>query len=145
MYCANCGSQLVQGLSYCNRCGFNLRERNDSKTGSITAFLTAITLLGVLGLGLMLAGALVLRRGALLSQELIGVYMLFAFLIISVTEFMLVRNLSKLTSPKEDQKRSLPPLVQQDLRLPQGSPLGEPVGSVTENTTRTLEYARREQ
>jgi len=144
MYCANCGTQLVQGLSYCNRCGFNLRERNESKTGSVTAFLTAITLLGVLGLGLMLAGALVLRRGALLSQELIGVYLLFSFLIISVTEFMLVRNLSKLTSPKEDQKRSLPP-VHQDLRLPQGSPLGEPVGSVTENTTRTLEYARREQ
>jgi len=143
MYCANCGTQLVQGLSYCNRCGFNLRERNESKTGSVTAFLTAITLLGVLGLGLMLAGALVLRRGALLSQELIGVYLLFSFLIISVTEFMLVRNLSKLTSPKEDQKRSLPP-VHQDLRLPQGSPLGEPV-SVTENTTRTLEHARREQ
>ena len=145
MYCANCGIQLVQGLSYCNRCGFNLRERSESKTGSITAFLTAITLLGVLGLGLMLAGALVLRRGALLSQELIGVYMLFSFLIISVTEFMLVRNLSKLTSPKENQQRSLPPAIQQDLRLPQASPLGEPVGSVTENTTRTLEYARREQ
>jgi len=144
MYCANCGTQLVQGLSYCNRCGFNLRERSESKTGSISAFLTAITLLGVLGLGLMLAGALVLRRGALLSQELIGVYMLFAFLIISVTEFMLVRNLSRLTSPKEDQKRSLPPPVHQDLRLPQGSPLGEPV-SVTENTTRTLEHARPEQ
>ena len=145
MYCANCGAQLVQGLSYCNRCGFNLRERSESKTGSITAFLTAITLLGVLGLGLMLAGALVLRRGALLSQELIGVYMLFSFLIISVTEFMLVRNLSKLTSPKENQNRSLPPPVTNDLRLPQGSSLGEPVGSVTEITTRTLEYARREQ
>jgi len=32
-----------------------------------------------------------------------------------------------------------------DLRLPQASNLGEPVPSVTENTTRTLEYARREQ
>ena len=145
MYCVNCGTQLVQGLSYCNRCGFNLRERSESKTGSITAYLTAITLLGMAGLGLMLAGALVLRRGALLSQELIGVYMLFTFLIVSVTEFMLVRNLAKLTAAKEDHKRSLPPPVPQDFRLPQASPLGEPVGSVTENTTRTLEYARREQ
>jgi len=145
MYCVNCGTQLVQGLSYCNRCGVNLRERSEAKTGSITAYLTAITLLGITGLGLMLGGALVLRRGALLSQELIGVYMLFTFLIVSVTEFMLVRNLSKLTSPKENQNRSLPPPVHPDLRLPQGAPLGEPVGSVTENTTRTLEYARREQ
>ena len=146
MYCANCGTQLVQGLSYCNRCGFNLREKSESNTGSITAFLTAITLLGVLGLGLMLGGALVLRRAALLSQELIGVYMLFTFLILSVTEFMLVRNLSKLTSaPDKDKKNYFPAHQPQDLRLAQGTPLGEPVSSVTENTTRTLEYIRREQ
>jgi hypothetical protein len=145
MYCANCGTQLVQGLSYCNRCGFNLRERTESNTGSITAFLTAITLIGIAGLGIMLGGALVLRRGALLSQELIGVFMLFTFLIVSITEFMLIRNLSKLTSSKEKGTHSLPPPVHQDLRLPQHSTLGEPVPSVTENTTRTLEYERREQ
>jgi hypothetical protein len=145
MYCANCGTQLVQGLSYCNRCGFNLRERTESNTGSITAFLTAITLIGIAGLGIMLGGALVLRRGALLSQELIGVFMLFTFLIVSITEFMLIRNLSKLTSSKEMGTHSLPPPVHQDLRLPQHSTLGEPVPSVTENTTRTLEYERREQ
>lgn len=145
MYCANCGIQLVQGLSYCNRCGFNLRERAESKTGSITAFLTAITLLGVLGLAMMLGGALVLRRGAGLSQELVGVYMLFTFLIVSVTELMLVRNLSRLSAPKEGQPRFLQPPVPQELHLPQASSLGEPVASVTENTTRTLEYARRDQ
>ena len=144
MYCANCGTQLVQGLSYCNRCGFDLRERNQSNTGAITAFLTAITLIGVVGLGIMLGGAIALRKEAQLSQEIVGVFMLFAFLLISITEFMLVRNLSRLTGSRESKNRSLPP-VHQDLRLPQASSLGEPVGSVTENTTRTLEYARREQ
>jgi|SRR5689334_15189056 hypothetical protein len=144
MYCANCGTQLVQGLSYCNRCGSNLRERTETNTGAIGAFLTAIVLIGVVGLGIMIGGPLVLRREAGLSQELIGVFMLFSFLIVGVTEFMLVRNLSKLsTAPKEKQVHPLPP-VQNDLRLPQATPLGEPVGSVTENTTRTLEYARRE-
>jgi hypothetical protein len=143
MYCANCGTQLVQGLSYCNRCGFNLRERNESNTGAVTAFLTAITLLGVLGLMVMLGGALVLRKGADLSQDLVALFMLFTFLIVSVTEFMLVRNLSKLSASKE-KKRFLQPEAQPDLRLPEASSLGEPVGSVTENTTRTLEYARRE-
>lgn len=146
MYCANCGTQLVQGLSYCNRCGSNLRERTETNTSAIGAFLTAIVLIGVIGLGIMIGGPLVLRREALLSQELIGVFMLFTFLIVGVTEFMLVRNLSKLLSaPKEKQNHLLPPPVHHDLRLPQATPLGEPVGSVTENTTRTLEYARREQ
>ena len=145
MYCVNCGTQLVQGLSYCNRCGSSLRERSESPTGAITAFLTAITLIAIVGLGIMIGGPLVLRREAGLSQELIGVFMLFTFLIVGVTEFMLVKNLSRLSAPKEEKFRSLPSPVQQDLRLPQASSLGEPVPSVTENTTRTLEYARREQ
>jgi hypothetical protein len=146
MYCANCGTLLTQGLSYCNRCGANLKERPDVSTGAISAFLTAITLIGAIGLGVMFGGALVLRRGALLSQELIGVFMLFTFLITGMVEIMLVRNLSKLTSANEKKNYfPAPQPVPQDLRLSQGMPLGEPVSSVTENTTRTLEYIRREQ
>ena len=148
MYCANCGTPLTQGLSYCNRCGANLKERTEVSTGTFSAFLTAITLIGLGGLGVMLAGALVLRRGANLSQELIGVFMLFTFLIVSLTEIMLVRNLFKLTSSSEKERKTYfpaPSSIPQDLRLTQGTPLGEPVSSVTENTTRTLEYIRREQ
>ena len=146
MYCANCGTPRAQGLSYCNRCGADLRERVESNnTEAITAFLRTITLVGVSGLAIMLAGALLLRKGANLGPGLIGVFMLFTFLIVSLTEILLVRNLSKLSGSTE-RKNSFPaaPPVQDDLRLPQGTPLGEPVGSVTENTTRTLEYARRE-
>ena len=147
MYCAQCGTPLTQGLSYCNRCGTSLRERSTTtNTAAISAFLTAITLIGVGGLGLMFAGALVLRRGANLSQELIGFFMLFAFLIVGMTEVMLVRNLSKLMSAKEEKKNYFPApqTTSNDLRLPQATPFGEPVSSVTENTTRTLEYLRRD-
>jgi hypothetical protein len=38
----------------------------------------------------MLGGSLVLKNEAGLKQELIGVFMLFTFLIVSMTEFMLV-------------------------------------------------------
>jgi hypothetical protein len=144
MYCANCATPLTQGLSYCNRCGTSLRERPETNTGAISAFLTAITLLGICGLGIMLGGAMVLRRGAQLSQELIGVFMLFTFLIVSLTEVMLIRNLSKLTGLNERTKY-LPQPQHLPLPLPQATSFGEPAPSVTENTTRTLEYARREQ
>ncbi|HVF23619.1 MAG TPA: hypothetical protein VM941_11100 [Pyrinomonadaceae bacterium] len=144
MYCANCGTALGPGLSYCNRCGFNLREKTESNTGVISAFLTAITVLGTVGLAIMLFGAIVLRRKANLDQQLIGVFMMFTFLLISVTEFMLLRSLSKLTGTKERTTRWLPPPVTNDLRLPRASNLGEPVPSVTENTTHTLEYVRRD-
>ncbi len=147
MYCANCGTPLAQGLSYCNRCGVSLRERVEaSHTGAISAFLTAITLIGVSGLGIMLGGALVLRKEAGLGQELIGFFMLFTFLTVIVTEIMLVRNLSKLTSSNENKTYFQPPQVMpHELRAPHPGALAEPVTSVTENTTRTLEYSRREQ
>lgn len=106
--------------------------------------LTAITTLGLVGLGIMLMGAVILRRKANLDQELIGVFMMFTFLIVSVTEFMLVRNLSKLTSWNENKKYLPPPTPTNELRLSAASSLGEPVPSVTENTTRTLDYTRRE-
>jgi len=147
MYCANCGTPRTQGLSYCNRCGADLRERVEaSNPKAIAAFLSAMTLIGVSGMAIMLAGALLLRKGAGLSQELIGVFMLFTFLLVSMTELLLFKNLSKLSGSSE-RKNSFPAPspTQHDLRLPQGAPLGEPVGSVTENTTRTFEYVPREQ
>lgn len=144
MYCANCGMQLAPGLSYCNRCGVNLKERPEpAQIAPITAFLTAITVLGIGGLGIMLGGAIALREAGL-TQDLIGIFMLFTFLLTSTSEFMLIRNLAKLTTPKESKQQSLPASAHRDLRLPQASTPGEPVPSVTENTTRTLEYERRE-
>lgn len=93
----------------------------------------------------MLGGTLVLRKAAGLNPDLIGFFMLFTFLIVGGTEFMLMRNLARLTGPSE-RKRELP-LAQQpplELRPPAASTVVEPISSVTDNTTRTLEYARRE-
>jgi hypothetical protein len=146
MYCSNCGTPRTADVSYCNRCGVDLRERRTpSNTAVISALLTAITTLGIVGLAIMFGGALILRRKAGLDQELIGVFMMFTFLIVGVTEFMLVKNLSKLTGGSESKKYFAPPPVPtNELRLPAAGNLGEPVPSVTENTTRTLDYVRRE-
>ena len=143
MFCQFCGMPRSQELSYCNRCGADLRERKESTpTAAIGAMLTAITTLGVGGLVVMLFGALMMRKAGL-TQDFIAVFMLFTFLIVSITEFMLVRNLSKLTSASENKNHFLPAL-HQEMRLPPAGSLGEPVPSVVENTTRTLDYARRE-
>ena len=142
MYCANCGSQISAELSYCNRCGFNLREESKPNTRVATACLSAIMIIAVFGLAVMFGGALALKKTGF-NQDFIGFFLFLSFLLVSSTEFLLFRNLSKLAGLKQTARPALPP-VQQDLRLPQGTPLGEPVGSVTDNTTRTLEYARRE-
>jgi predicted nucleic acid-binding Zn ribbon protein len=146
MYCVNCGNALAQGLSYCSRCGLGLKERKETRNPtSIIALGTAITILGICGPGIMLGGALVLKKEALLSAEMIGFFMIFTFLLVGVTEVMLLRMMSRLVGGQESKQRQLPmsqPLL--ELQPPAATPYSQPIGSVTENTTRTLEYAQRE-
>jgi hypothetical protein len=124
----------------------SLKERGEpAKVGPIPAFLTAITIIGVGGLGLMLGGTLALN-GAGLDQGLVGFFMLFTFLIVGITEILLVRQLSRFTAGNErKQIEQRPPLaLPTELHQPQPRTLAEPIPSVTENTTRTLEYSRNE-
>jgi hypothetical protein len=151
MFCSTCGTTTTPGLSFCNRCGASLKERTEStvRTGAIVAFLLAITILGMGGLGIMLGGALTLKREAALGEDVVGMFMFFTFIIICITEFFLVRQLSKLVGGKEPKRVSLTPPVTMpnELRASQaGQPraLSEAMPSVTENTTRTLEYSRKE-
>ena len=145
MYCSACGTGIAPGLSYCNRCGFSLKERTETKTGAISAFLTAITIIGVGGLGIMVGGALALAGQAGLKPELIGFFMLFTFLIVIITEVLLIRQLSRLGSQPKQIVVGLPAANPSELPPQQVRILPEPIPSVTENTTRTLEYTRREQ
>jgi hypothetical protein len=147
MYCSACGTPLAPGLSYCNRCGMNLKARSEQKqTGAIAAFLTAITLIGTIGLGIMLGGALTLTNEAHLKEELVGFFMVFTFLIVIITEILLFRQLSRLTGSSEKKALEAPQQVAMpaEFRAPQPPALAESLPSVTENTTRTLEYSRNE-
>jgi hypothetical protein len=146
MYCPNCGAPLAPNLSYCNRCGASLKERSGSKTGAIVAFLAAITLIGLAGLGIMLGGALTLTQEAHLGGDLVGFFMLCTFLFVVTTEILLVRQLSRLTRSSEPKTIEIPPypVTQNEVRAAQPRTLPEPIPSVTENTTRTLEYSRNE-
>ena len=145
MYCSNCGTPVTNGVSFCNRCGKGLRERESKSSYAITAFLTAITSIGIVGLGIMLGGSLVLRKEAGLPVELVGFFMLFTFVIVALIEIMLVRNLSKLMgSAERTQHLPAAPQPPLELRAPTTTDFVEPLGSVTDNTTRTLEYARRD-
>ena len=142
MYCSFCAAPVAPGISFCNRCGASLKKDEEKKgTGAINAFLTAIALLGVIGLGIMLGGALKLKE-ANLESDIIGVFMVFTFLIVAITEMLLVRQLSKLMNRETTQIVVQPPPA--EFAPPQARALAEPVPSVTENTTRTLEYTRNE-
>ncbi|MEP6820361.1 MAG: hypothetical protein ABJA18_12570 [bacterium] len=147
MYCAACGTPLAPGLSYCNRCGMSLKEPSEPKANPIGAYLiSAITVLGLAGLGLMLGGAMALRIGGQFREDLVGIYMLMTFSLVALIEFFLCRQLSRLLRSSE-KSRTIAPSLQRsaaELQEPLPRALGEPIPSVTENTTRTLEYSRNE-
>jgi hypothetical protein len=145
MYCSACGTQLAPGLSFCNRCGMSLKERGGSNAGPIAAFLSAITIIGVVGMGIMLGGALVLTTEAHLKEELVGFFMLFTFLFVAVTEMLLIRQLSRITGANQTKAIEAPQQLPGELRAIQAPrTLVESMPSVTENTTRTLQYSRDE-
>jgi heme/copper-type cytochrome/quinol oxidase subunit 2 len=147
MYCSACGTQLAPGLSFCNRCGMGLKERAGSKAGPIAAFLCAITIIGVVGMGIMLGGALVLTQEAHLKDELVGFFMLFTFVIVAIIEILLLRQLSRFTANTQTKAIEAPqqlPMPGELRAIPTPRTLVESMPSVTENTTRTLQYSRDE-
>jgi len=76
----------------------------------------------------------------------VGIFMLFVFLIIAITEISLVRQLSLLTNSSDKQVIETPqqPAMPAEFRPLPARTLAEPMQSVTENTTRTLEYSGRD-
>ncbi len=151
MYCSTCATPLTPGLSYCNRCGASLKEREVSTT-SVSAYLSAITVIAVAGLGVILGGAIALKNSAQLDDELIGMFMFMSFVIIGIVELSLCRQLSRVSGSKEKrvQMSPSPQTPPADFRATAAPrelnprSLSDQVPSVTENTTRTLGYSTNE-
>ena len=149
MYCSGCGSPITPGLSFCNRCCTGLRERSErgeSKSAiAIPVLVTAMVVVALATMGLMLGGPIALKREGGFGEELIVLFMFLIFFTAAFTEIFLYRQLGRLTKPTS-QPLALPVPVSMptEFRAPQPLSLAEPAASVTENTTRTLEYTREE-
>ena len=149
MYCSACGSPITPGLSFCNRCGMSLKERSAEFKSSVpvVALVLAMVLVAVASMGLLLGGPIALKQEGQFGEELIVLFMFLTFLITAFTEIFLYRQLGRLTAqPKLPvaQPVALPAPTPADYYAPQPRSLAEPLPSVTENTTRTLEYQRSE-
>jgi len=130
------------------------REREESShAGITTALITGIVVVGLGGLGIMLAGALNLKTSGQLGNDAVGLFMFLTFFIVITVEIFLLRQLSRVLgeSSRKHQRVDQPqPLFQpataspNELRAAPVRTLPEPIPSVTENTTRTLEHSLRE-
>ena len=94
-----------------------------------------------------------MKNGAQFHEELIGIFMFMVFMIIGIVELFLCRQLSKIIQSQTAAAQTPEMAIDfrepdrrepAELRGPQARALTEPVPSVTENTTRTLNYSRNE-
>ena len=148
MYCQTCGVELANALSYCNKCGANLgalkvQDQADTAATTIDTLLWVIvgTTITLLGMGL---GALVLINKGEINERLGTAFVILTFVTLVVLEGVLVWRLLYLsraaekirvaTQPNDISTNELNPLTARALHEPL-----EPVSSVTEQTTRTLE------
>ena len=153
MYCPSCGTELTPELSYCNRCGANLKPISNQSgvpptkvIGAAWAISMAVALVTLGGFGMIfgLVMALITRGLSLSAEGMVLIF--FSSLVILAIDWLLVRQLSRvlnvpqLSSDATQAKK--PKLTEQAVR--QIDAPREPVSSVTEHTTRTFEPIHRE-
>ncbi|HWO02341.1 MAG TPA: hypothetical protein VNS63_24055 [Blastocatellia bacterium] len=144
MYCSTCGIDSVEGLKYCKRCGANLtvdlHAFPQGKTPVVLTIAFLILIGGVfcVGLGLPIATAQDLARifstGDLMTLFLADLGLTLA--IVAMLVWLLVR-LIKVQQPVGPVRKAELPQIDSPRMLIATPP--QSVGSVTENTTRTLE------
>jgi hypothetical protein len=99
MYCSACGSEVQEGLRYCNRCGASLAAATAAAApprlfGVILALAIAAALIGIGGLVAIFFFAIELMgRGNIPAETL--VFLLFFTLAVFGIEALLIRQLSR--------------------------------------------------
>ena len=156
MFCSSCGKSVNPGLSYCNHCGARVAGKNEDGVGQIpqSSFnLIVIALLGVpiAGLGIIIGLLTVMKKELGFGEEFIGFIIFMSFVLLLIAELGLIWLLRHHTKMSKRSNELQPPLLPQTpdvviKGLPEGQiqPIHQPMQSVTEHTTRTLDAVPRE-
>lgn len=147
MYCSSCGRAVTPGLSYCNHCGARLAEAkgdgvarsSEVKPENLLFFITAVF---IFGLGAIIGLMTVMKF--VFGPENLGLtifFTLLSFLIMLAVEGVFVWMLlgRKKAAKGAGGTEQLKKQTTNELSEAEARMLPEPVLSVTEHTTRTLE------
>lgn len=151
MFCPSCGAEQNQTLSYCNRCGANLKPiESGVPPAKIVSAAWAVSLavafvtLGGFGMIFGLVFALI-NRGMSLSAGGIGLVILSSLIILTI-DWLLIRQLSRVLNLPRAARETVTvsqPSLDEDSPTLLAAP-HHPVSSVTDRTTRTFEPVVRD-
>jgi len=154
MYCSTCGSAIIQGLSYCNRCGARTSGADESGANKLSeaSFNTLVgSLIGlpIAGLGIIIGLLVVMKKELGFADPPIMIITFLSFLLLLIAEGGLIWLLlhHTRTTKKTGDDVKLQETTTKELSGAQTRELGEaqaqdfavPLTSVTENTTRSFE------
>ena len=148
MYCANCGASVAENLNYCKSCG-NRIERNplvmsNSSSHDLSRTLSLVVVMGVIGFIAVLK--IILDNGRLDAQAMVMV--LIAFLVaLTIISAMIIGHMWKTAGDfrvhtrriEADDEYVSPRSFRGRNTNQLGGPDPQPVGSVTDSTTKTLD------
>jgi hypothetical protein len=157
MYCPSCGAEYSIELKYCNRCGANLSSALEEQPQTAPVNVTKpaliigaiMTILTVLGFGLVITGAIQLGQNPRVDPDSVTAIIVVGMLAILTMDVFLVRLLSKIISASLSSNAKVRPKRTNMIANPSMIPLPRPstsrlqgVPSVTEGTTRFFEPFR---
>lgn len=149
MYCSTCGNQIADHLNYCKSCGARI-EKNPPVVGNaaspqLAKTLAVVVMMGFVGFVAVLK--IVLDNGRLDVPGM--VFILLGYLAaLTIISAMIIRHMWKATGEDRIRSRSAessddeyhPPRSFRGTNTNQlGEPVQQPIGSVTDSTTRTLD------
>ena len=149
MYCPSCGHEITAELKYCNRCGANLSVPTVTFAPgppvklALPSVVMGLTI--VIGLGIIFGGATSFANVGIHPAAIVWIVLFSAATLFGCVA-MMIRFWTKMVTLQRETTSSQPlrsAFVERP-RPQQLPPRMEPVGSVTENTTRTFSPVYRE-
>ena len=148
MYCSSCGSLMNAELNYCKKCGAKLtkvKEEKDLPKSILDNLLTTLFLVVMFGLGI-LVGLVAVLLGNGVNHETVTIIAAFYLIAVFSICYMLLSQIPKLIDAKINPKRETPESYQPPQLASQTAAQleehREPVGSVTDNTTRIFDKVK---
>ncbi|HEY0049144.1 MAG TPA: zinc ribbon domain-containing protein [Pyrinomonadaceae bacterium] len=156
MYCSTCGTAINNGLNYCKNCGARAsgaKTEDDGKLSESSFNLLVVAVLGIpiAGLGIIIGLMSVMKKELGFSNELITIFISASFLLLLFSEAVLIwlyiqrtrgiRETDDNSRLKDDAQ--LPEVLIKGLDPAKTRDLIEPIPSVVEDTTRSLEPIAR--
>jgi hypothetical protein len=145
MYCSACGGVVTNGLTYCKHCGAKLNEgkgeapakSNDLPPGLIVCAMAVTFVLGIISI----TALMIFMKKLNFNEGLLNGVLMMTFALLFILEGTFIYLLlSRRRVHKEVSETERPrELTTRELDTSQARALPEPIPSVTEHTTRTLE------